>query len=167
VTATTTQELISMHTTNRGTESAKTEYSSWVKTKQRYTDSADGLFLIVVLDRPDVESAKESLHVTATSMLPGTAFTNTGASLIKDDGGEVKVSGQSVVGNFVWSPCCTDGFAASGFQDADGNFDVEIIFKHHTSKNKKNLSKDYYYKATARVVPCCLEEWMSISMAAI
>jgi hypothetical protein len=113
----------------------------------QFIDTAEGLFLVVILDRPEVQGAKESLHVNATSMLPGTAFANIVAGLIKDGEHEIIVDGQSVGGNFVWSSCCTDGFAASGFQDAAGNFDVEITFKHNTSRKEQSLVKRIFLES--------------------
>jgi hypothetical protein len=101
----------------------------------------EGIFLFVVLDRPDVQSVKGSLRVNATSMLPGKNLSDAAAGLIEDEGNEGSVSGQSVVGNFAGSQFCTDGFAASGFQDTDGKLDVGITFKHQTSKTPPSFIK--------------------------
>jgi hypothetical protein len=79
---------------------------------------------------PNSESPTEYLFVKATTMLTDTKFTSDG--LIKDDSSEVKLNDndRSVEGDFRWIECCTDGFAAGGFQDTSGNFDVQITFKN-------------------------------------
>ena len=99
-----------------------------------FLETNSGLFLFLILDRPAASAAiNENLQVTATTLLANTQFTNDG--FIKDDGSEVSISsnGQSVVGNFHWNHCCTDGFAVSGFSNASKEFDIQITFKKYQS----------------------------------
>jgi len=85
-----------------------------------HEDPAGNVALVLILDIPnDATGGSTHVNFMKTPPPPAGETVNMGV-LISDDAGEVVMlpSGMGV-GNFVWAPCCTDGFVIGYFEPGD------------------------------------------------